>query len=167
VRFNVEDFGLEARGRCLERVSVEANSSTVRVHDGSILAGDIGKQISIPGAVDMDATIVELVEFRRINGAAIVAGDDELTFALEEGADGFRKVHEGWRITVEGAGAAGTRLVTSVAKVLEPRSKLRLADPAVTGVSPTTATLNRRTACGSVTMPAPRSGRSQSSSTIG
>ena len=143
MRFNVEDFGLEARGRCLERVSVEANSSTVRVHDGSILAGDIGKQISIPGAVDMDATIVELVDFRRIEGAAIVAGDDELTFALEEGADGFRKAHEGWRITVQGAGAAGTRLVTSVAEVLEPRSKLRLADPAVTGVSPTTATLNQ------------------------
>jgi hypothetical protein len=107
VRFNVEDFGLEARDRCLERASVEANSSTVRVHDGSILAGDIGKQISIPGAVDMDAMIVELVEFRRIDGAAIVAGDDELTFALEEGADGFREVHEGWRITVQGAGAAG------------------------------------------------------------
>ena len=144
MRFNVEDFGLEARGRCLERVSVEANSSTVRVHDGSILAGDIGKQISIPGAVDMDATIVELVDFRRIEGAAIVAGDDELTFSLEEGADGFRdSVHEGWRITVQGAGAAGTRLVTSVAEVLEPRSKLRLAEPAVTGVSPTTAILNQ------------------------
>jgi hypothetical protein len=144
VRFNVEDFGLEARGRCLERVSVEANSSTVQVHDGSILAGDIGKHISIPGAVDMDATILELAEFRRIEGAAIVAGHDELTFALEEEADGFRgSVHEGWRITVEGAGDDGNRLVTSVAEVLEPRSKLRLAEPAVIGVSPTTATLNQ------------------------
>ena len=143
MRFNVEDFGLEARGRCLEHVSMQADTQIVSAQDGSILAGEIGKQISIPGAVDMDAEILELVESRDIDGAAIVAGDDELTFALPDETDGFRQsVHGGWRITVEGAGAAGARLVTSVAEVLEPRTRLRLADPAVTGVSPTTAILN-------------------------
>ena len=125
MRFNVEDFGLEARGRCLEHVSVEANSSTCPsarwVHSGGRYRqadldpgrGRYGRRRSSSWSISAG-----------IDGAAIVAGDDELTFALEEGADGFRdSVHEGWRITVQGAGAAGARLVTSVAEVLEPRSK--------------------------------------------
>jgi hypothetical protein len=57
MQFNVADFGCVADGRCPERVSIEAGSSVLRVGDRSVVATEVGKQIAIPGAIDMHATI--------------------------------------------------------------------------------------------------------------
>jgi hypothetical protein len=38
MRFNVEDFGCLADGRCLEEVFIEAGTALVSVGDGSVIA---------------------------------------------------------------------------------------------------------------------------------
>jgi len=53
MQFDAEAHGIPAAGRSLTQVEVAAGASTVTVLDGSVLDGDIGKQISIPGAADM------------------------------------------------------------------------------------------------------------------
>jgi hypothetical protein len=144
MRFNVEDFGCVADGRCLEQVSIEADTSVVSVSDGSVIASEIGKRIAIPGAIDMHATIADHVEFRKIPGARIDADSNELQFALSQQNALVPSVHEGWRITVDGAGPDGSRLVSDVDTVIDPRTRLRLAHLASTSVQNTTAVLNER-----------------------
>jgi hypothetical protein len=66
MQFDAEAHGIPAAGRSLTQVEVAAGTSTVTVLDGSVLDGDIGKQISIPGAADMSATLAGFPQSRRI-----------------------------------------------------------------------------------------------------
>jgi hypothetical protein len=143
MQFDAEAHGIPAAGRSLTQVEVAAGTSTVTVLDGSVLDGDIGKQISIPGAADMSATLAGFPQSRRIEHAAIQAGHNDLTFTLPAGVGSFRaNIHDGWRIVVEGAGPGGGPLITTVDHVVQPTSDLRLEADAAVGVPDTTAFLN-------------------------
>ena len=103
MRFDVEDFGVVADGLCLESVSITAGTNKVHVGDGSIFsAAEVGKRMAIPGAVDMQATVVEVLDARRVrlsDHARATVGP--LTVAL----DG-RSVHDATM-------TAGSKVLTS------------------------------------------------------
>ncbi len=82
--FVVEDFGCVADGRCLERVSITADTAVVTVADGSIISTEVGKRIAIPGAIDMEATIAKLDPMREITNATIGPGEAILVAAFDE-----------------------------------------------------------------------------------
>src|SRR5438034_10058709 len=57
---HVNDFGCVPDGRVLERVSIAAGSADFTAVDGALRATDVGKNIAIPGALDLVATIAAL-----------------------------------------------------------------------------------------------------------
>jgi hypothetical protein len=93
----------------------------------------LGKNIAVPGAVDLVATIAELVDRKDVvdsNGnpcAAMTAGDNTLTAQLPPGQRFSADLHVSLRISVAGAGAAGATLVSDVVEVRDGNT-LKLAD---------------------------------------
>jgi len=137
---NVDDFGCVPDGRCLERVSIQAGSPELSAADGTLRPRDVGKNIAIPGAVDLVATISELLRRKDVARASMQAGSTALT--PDEGF--FRAdFHQGQRITVAGAGPASGTLVSDVVNVTS-RTTLELADSTATTVTDSLAILNRR-----------------------
>jgi hypothetical protein len=139
---HVNDFGCRPDGRFLERVSMAAGSAVLNAGDGTLRATDVGKDIAVPGAVDVVATIARLLDRKDADNASMDAGSAILQASLPAG-QGFRAdLHKGKRITVAGAGPGGARLVTDVLEVPD-RSTLELADAASTSVTNAKAILNR------------------------
>jgi Right handed beta helix region len=130
-------------GRFLERATIAAGSAVLTDADRNLRATDVGKNIAIPGAADLDAKIVQLVDQKKVDDASMVAGTTTLTAPLPPG-QGFRDFNRGQRITVAGAGPGGTTLVSDVAIVDPDGTKLTLADAAATTVAHAVAILNRR-----------------------
>jgi hypothetical protein len=141
---SVDDFGCVPDGRYFPQVSVQAGFTELAVADGGLRPTDVGKHIAVPGAVDLDATVVGLVDRKDVAQASMTAGSATLIAQLTA-ADGFFRAdrHEGQRITIVGAGPQGATLTTDVSTVTN-RTTLELADVAATTVTDTTATLNRR-----------------------
>src|SRR5262249_39518251 len=114
MQLRADDFGCVPDGRVLESVRVLAGSTRLDVLDGVVRPGDGGKRIAVPGAVDLVTTIATLVRRKDCTGT-MEAGSDELNAVLPPHADQFsQRAHRGLRITVEGAGPAGTTLITDV-----------------------------------------------------
>jgi hypothetical protein len=137
IELNVDDFGCVPDGRVLEGVAIDAGSALLHVPEGGLRASDVGKNIAIPGAVDLVATIA-LARPRELKNAALTLDDPtKLTGTLinPEDQQGFvARVHEGWRITVAGAGPGGQTLLTNIAKVLDSKT-VRLVDAASNAVA--------------------------------
>ena len=142
MQLRADDFGCVPDGRVLESVTVLAGSTQLDVPGGALRAGDVGKHIAVPGAVDLMTTIAGLI--RRKDCAGTMAADgDELNAVLPPGAEPFsRRAHRGLRITVDGAGPGGETLVTDVAEVLGDTT-LKLAQRATTAVSLAKTILNQ------------------------
>ena len=118
-----DEFGCVPDGRFLEHASINAGSVLLQEPDGGLRATDVGKSIAIPGAADLVGTISGLVNRLKVTGK-MAAGQQILdaTFPPEipEEARRFRAgLHEGQRITVQGAGPDGSVLVTNIGKVLD------------------------------------------------
>ena len=112
------------------------------VEDGTLRATDVGKNVAIPGSVDLVATIVGLVDRKNVPNASMSAASATLKASLPPG-QGFRAdLHKGMRITVAGAGPAGATLVSDVLEVVD-KGTLQLTDAASTTVTNATAILNR------------------------
>jgi hypothetical protein len=143
MQLRADDFGCVPDGRVLENVRVLAGSTQLDVPGGTLRAGDVGKHIAVPGAVDLVTTIARLVRRKDCAGTMAV-GSDVLNAVLPPGAEPFsRRAHRGLRITVAGAGLGGATLVTDVADVLPDNTTLRLAQPAATAVSLAETILNQ------------------------
>ena|GEM_PF-1819918 len=144
------NFGCVPDGRFLERASIAASSEVLTDTDGILRPTDVGKNIAIPGAIDLVTTIARLVEHREVREAKMEAGSKELTGTLFDpekpvGKDEERfnqNVHEGRRITVAGAGPGGDLLVSDIVDVINA-TKIVLADAASTTVSNSKVILNR------------------------
>jgi Right handed beta helix region len=144
MELRVDDFGCVPNGRVLERVAIAAGSAVLTSPDGGLRATDVGKNIAIPGGVDLDATIVSLANITEVKNALMTAGSNVLTaiFTTDQ-EERFRKsLHTGRRIVVLGAGPGGQPLLTDVADVTTQMT-LVLADAASTTVTGVQATLNR------------------------
>lgn len=131
-------------GRFLERATIAAGSAVLTDADRNLRATDVGKNIAIPGAADLDAKIVQLVDQKKVTDASMVAGTNTLTAPLPPG-QGFRadlNLHQ--RITVAGAGPGGATLVSDVVGVGHDGTTLTLADAATATVTHAVAILNRR-----------------------
>ena len=146
---NANDFCCEPDGRFLERASITAGSTTLTDLDSTLRPADVGKNIAIPGAADLAATIVGLSEAREIKGAEMSAGSHILTGTLinpEKNPPVVEKFVKdnlvGRRITVEGAGSGNSTLVTDILDFQEP-NHLTLAEPAVQAVSDVKVILNK------------------------
>src|SRR5215471_8985332 len=109
MQLHADDFGCIPDGRVLDKVAIAAGSSQLDVLAGALRPGDVGKHISIPGAADLTAIIADLVRRKDCTGS-INAGSKELEAYLTAQQGFFQHVHEGLRITVAGAGPAGTPL---------------------------------------------------------
>ncbi len=143
---NAEDLDCVPVGRWLREVSISAGSPAMTVPAGAVLGVDVGASISVPGAVDMAATIEGLPEAKEVTNAAIVQASTKLTVTLTPTEGPFvRRVHRGWRIVVEGAGPGGLPLLTDISEV-DPASggkqDLFLAHAASTSVNPAGAVAN-------------------------
>ncbi|MEV7098137.1 hypothetical protein AB0M80_35385 [Amycolatopsis sp. NPDC051045] len=138
----VDEFGCVPDGRFLERVSITADTAALKDGDGEVRAADVGKNIAIPGAADLDGTISRLIRRTDVDGT-MVAGEKTLdaTFAPEHHGRFLARIHAGQRITVAGAGVGGSTLVTDVVKVVGP-TNLELADASATSVSAVKTILN-------------------------
>src|SRR5690348_518273 len=80
---NVDDFGCVPDGRCLERVSIQAGSPPeLSAADGTLRPSDVGNNIAIPGAVDLVATISELLRRKDVARASMRAGSTAMTAVL-------------------------------------------------------------------------------------
>jgi len=141
---NVDDFGCVPDGRFLERVSIGAGSVMLSSGDGILRTLDEGKHIAVPGAADLTASIVGLLNRKDVERVSMQAGSATLTAVLAP-EDGFfqRRVHEGLRITVVGAGEGGATLVADVLRVTG-QTTLELTETAATTVTDAAAVLNRR-----------------------
>jgi hypothetical protein len=129
-------------GRVLERVSIAAGSADLTAADGTLRASDVGKNIAIPGAIDLGASIAGLLDRKDVPNASMNAASPILKASLPPG-EGFRAdLHKGLRITVKGAGPGGTTLVTDVLDVVD-KSTVRLANAASEAVTNAEAILNR------------------------
>jgi hypothetical protein len=137
----MDDFG-RPHGRFLERVSIDEGSTLLSAPGGGLRAADVDKRIAIPGAADLAATTARLARRKEVAGR-MTAGANTLVATFPDGDDeGFQpRVHEGLRITVAGAGPAGSILVTDVQRVLG-RATLELAADAATDVDGATTILN-------------------------
>jgi len=90
MQLRADDFGCVPDGRVLESVTVLAGSTQLDVPGDALRAGDVGKHIAVPGAVDLKTTIAGLV--RRKNCAGTMAADsDELNAVLPPGAEPFAR----------------------------------------------------------------------------
>jgi hypothetical protein len=144
MELRVDDFGCVPDGRVLERVAIAAGSAALTSPDGGLRAADVGKNIAIPGAVDLDATIASLANRTEVKNASMTAGSNVLKaiFTTDQ-EERFRKsLHTGRRIVVLGAGPGGQPLLTDVADVTDQMT-LVLADAASITVTGIQATLNR------------------------
>lgn len=147
---NANDFGCLPQGRFLRQVSIEAGSSALTDAGGILRAEDVGKRIAIPGAADLVATIVRLVSSREVKEAEISAGSQKLVGTLfylneenEEVIESFdENVHQGWRITIAGAGPGGKTLVTDIAHV-SGNNEIELVASASNSVSGTKVILSK------------------------
>lgn len=147
---HANDFGCVPDGRFLERVSIPANSAVLTDPNGVFRPTDVGKNIAIPGAVDLVTTIAKLVNHREVRGAKMDAGSNQLTGTLFDpekpaGKDEepfLASVHIGRRITVAGAGPNGEILVSDIVDVINPTT-VELADAASTTVANVEVILNR------------------------
>jgi hypothetical protein len=136
-----EHFG-HPHGRFLERVSVAAGAVAVAVPGGGLRAVDVGKRIAIPGAADLHAQITRLVRRTDVTGR-MDAGGSTLLATFPDPDDRFqRRVHEGLRITVAGAGPGGSTLVTDVRTVHEDGVRLELDAVAAAAVEGAETILN-------------------------
>ncbi len=143
MRLHVDDFGCVPDGRVLERVAIAAGSAVLTNPDGGLRETDVGKNIAVPGAADLVATIARLVDRKDVENASMTAGQTTLTASFTNPSEGFRaSLHTGHRIVVDGAGPAGQPLLTDVLEVVNPTT-LRLAEAASTTVAGVKATLNR------------------------
>jgi hypothetical protein len=149
----VDDFGCVPDGRFLERIAIAAGAAVLTDSDGIFRPTDVGKNIAIPGAIDLIATIARLVDHRQVRNAAMDAAGGEprrLTGTLFDpekpaGQDEepfLASVHVGRRITVAGAGPGGSTLVTDIAAVINATT-IELAGAAATTVSNIEVILNR------------------------
>ncbi|GAA4474176.1 right-handed parallel beta-helix repeat-containing protein [Phytohabitans houttuyneae] len=148
--FFADEFVGAPRGRFLPRVATVAGSTQLQVPGGELRPSDAGKLIAIPGAGDLDTTISALARHQIVSAATMAAGSRELRGILLEHGDAghperqqpFRAdLHVGRRITVDGAGPGGARLVTDITAVVG-RDAVELTAPAVTGVSGSAVHLN-------------------------
>ena len=145
---HVDDFGCVPDGRFLEQVSINADAAALTVSDGLLRAIDVGKNIAIPGAADLVATIAGLVNHLIVENASMTIGDPtRLTGTLKNPKRPdvdlpFRyDLHEGMRITVAGAGPAGSTLVSDVVEVVDATTII-LADATSAAVSNVEVILN-------------------------
>ncbi|MGH3683518.1 MAG: hypothetical protein ACRDQY_09630 [Pseudonocardiaceae bacterium] len=144
MELRVDDFGCVPDGRVLERVTIATDSTVLTSPDGGLRAADVDKNIAIPGAADLDATIASLANRTEVKNASMTAGSNVLTaiFTTDQ-EERFRKnLHTGRRIVVLGAGPGGQPLLTDVADATDQMT-LILADAASTTVTGVQATLNR------------------------
>jgi hypothetical protein len=147
---NVNDFGCVPDGRFLERASIDAGSSVLTDSDGTLRPTDVGKNIAIPGAADLVATIAGLVDRGDVKN--VVMGGPDMTSKQLKGVlfnpgnpnpVPFRAdLHVGRRITVAGAGSGGGTLLTNIASVLSD-TLIELEHDFQTPVTGSTAILNR------------------------
>jgi Right handed beta helix region len=144
MQLHVNDFGCVPDGRVLERVTIAAGSAVLTSLDGGLRATDAGKNIAIPGAADLVATIASLAARTDVKNASMTAGSKVLTAIFADPQEErFRaSLHTGLRIVVSGAGPGGQPLLTDVAKVID-QATLELVDAASTKVTGVLATLNR------------------------
>src|SRR5436305_14040824 len=73
MELRVDDFGCVPNGRVLERVAIAAGSAVLTSPDGGLRAADVGKNIAIPGGVDLDATIASLANITKVKNASMTA----------------------------------------------------------------------------------------------
>jgi hypothetical protein len=125
-----------------------ADSAALTVSDGLLRAIDVGKNIAIPGAVDLVATIAGLVDHLIVENAAMTVQDPtRLTGTLKNPKRPaveltFRSnLHAGMRITVGGAGPAGSTLVSDVVQVVDATTII-LADATSAAVNNVEVILN-------------------------
>jgi hypothetical protein len=149
---HANDFGCVPDGRFLERISITAGSAVLNDPDSILRPTDVGKNIAIPGAIDLETTIARLVEHREVRGASMVAGSKELKGTLfdpvkpaGQDEERFLDVHVGRRITVAGADPNGPNhtLVSEITEVKDDGKTIVLADAAATSVSDIRVILNR------------------------
>ena len=150
---HANDFGCIPDGRFLERASISTGSAVLTDLDGIFRPMDVGKNIAIPGAIDLVTTVARLTEHREVRNATMDAAGAEprqLTGTLfdpekEVGNDEepfLASVHVGRRITVAGARPNGEILVTDITRVINATT-IELADAASTSVSGVEVILNR------------------------
>jgi hypothetical protein len=146
---HVSDFGCAADGRFLVRAAISASSVELTDPDNTFRPTDIGKNIAVPGALDLVATIAKLVDRKDVvdsSGnpcASMTAGSTTLTAQLPAGQRFRPDLHLGLRISVVGAGAAGATLISDVVHVEVDGNTLQLANAASTTVTNAVAILNR------------------------
>jgi hypothetical protein len=134
-----DDFGCVPDGRFLERVSIGAGSAVLTDHNATLRASDEGKNVAIPGAADLVATIEKLAGRLEVERASMTQGSTVLTGRLYDPDDphkttiGFRDAHRGMRITVEKAGPQGGTLVSDIARRVNDTT-VELVDPAAVSV---------------------------------
>ncbi|MGH3711088.1 MAG: hypothetical protein ACRDRQ_23960 [Pseudonocardiaceae bacterium] len=107
MELRVDDFGCVPDGRVLERVTIATDSTVLTSPDGGLRAADVDKNIAIPGAADLDATIASLANRTEVKNASMTAGSNVLTaiFTTDQ-EERFRKnLHTGRRI--QGPGKVG------------------------------------------------------------
>jgi Right handed beta helix region len=143
MRFHADDFGCVADGRYLQAVSIGGGSAILTVPAGTVVGTEVGKQIAIPGAVDLVATVAELVGSKTVLNASIEVGSTRLLIVLVDNEQPFPgQAHVGFRVTVEGAGPGGITLLTDVVGVEDGGLTLVLALPAATTVHGVRAVVN-------------------------
>ena len=71
---HVNDMGLAPDGRFLQHASIAAGSFVLTDPEGNLRATDVGTNIAVPGAIDLDALIIELVDRKNVTNASMDAG---------------------------------------------------------------------------------------------
>jgi Right handed beta helix region len=136
---DVDDFGCVADGRFLEEVSISEGSAVLTAL-GGLRPVDVGKQVAVPGAADLVAVIADLADRQEVLAASMAAGSNQLTGTLVDpdrpgNPQPFREdLHVGRRITVAGAGPAGSVLLSAIDHVVDATTVI-LDDEAPTAVS--------------------------------
>ncbi|MFI5841743.1 hypothetical protein ACIA8K_18735 [Catenuloplanes sp. NPDC051500] len=135
-------------GLFLRSVSIVNGERLLAVADGGLTDFAVGKNIAIPGAADLTATITALDQHQVVPEAAMTAGSPRFRGTIVTvSSDGtvnrppFRPQHAGRRITVAGAGPGGGVLVTDVVAVVDDGT-LTLAQAASADVTGVEAHLN-------------------------
>jgi hypothetical protein len=144
---NADDFGCVPDGRWVRGVSISAGSAVMAIPSGAVSGTDVGAAVSVPGAADMQPTIVSLPNSKKVTSVAIALDPfpDRLTINLTESDERFVGAHKGWRITIDGAGPNGLPHVTDikdVGQVSGSTQVLILANPASTEVTNAAAVAN-------------------------
>ena len=140
----VDALGCVPDGRFLDRVSMSASSAVLTDAGGGLRTTDVGKHVAVPGAMDLVASITELVNEKDVEHASMTAGGRILTAPLGPG-NGFRAdLNAGQRITVTGAGPGGVTLLSAVVRSstlprsdwpIQPRRPCRMPWPSLIGLT--------------------------------